>query len=343
MFKKILAAACCLMLIFAVGCDKTVVYEDLSDYETESETEVTANDLSTNPLTGTEVSKEIAARRPVAIVVNNTTEAQGVQTGLNQADVIFESEVEGGITRLLAVYQDITDLDKVGTVRSARYHFVEIALGLDAVYCHCGQNTYAKNLLDQTDHLSIETNKFGGERIKNGTSAIEHTLYVNAAPLWSSISQKFDTKASGNKTFANFAPSDETVTLNGGTATSVKVPFPIKDTDFVYDGATGLYTRLSDGKQLKDYFTGEETQVKNVFILLTSKTYFEDNKTPRMILEGGEGYYITNGTVQFIKWSKGNSTNGFKFTDTEGNEIKVSAGNSWVCIADKKTCNPTFE
>lgn len=343
MFKKFLAAVCCVALIFIVGCDNDVVYDNLSDYDNEiSESE--NNDLLVNPLTGVaDVSKEVASRRPVAIVVNNTTKAQGVQTGLNQADVIFESEVEGGITRLLAVYQDITDLDKVGTVRSARYHFVEIALGLDAVYCHCGQNTYAKNLLDQTDHLSIETNKFGGERIKNGTSAIEHTLYVNAAPLWSSISQKFDTKASCNKTFANFAPSDETVTLNGGTATSVKVPFPIKDTDFVYDGATGLYTRLSDGKQLKDYFTGEETQVKNVFILLTSKTYFEDNKTPRMILEGGDGYYVTNGTVQFIKWSKGNSTNGFKFTDTEGNEIKVSAGNSWVCIADKKTCNPTFE
>ena len=61
MFKKILAAACCLMLIFAVGCDKTVVYDNLSDYETESETEVTANNFSTNPLTGTEVSKEISA------------------------------------------------------------------------------------------------------------------------------------------------------------------------------------------------------------------------------------------------------------------------------------------
>ena len=57
----------------------------------------------------------------------------------------------------------------------------------------------------------------------------------------------------------------------------------------------------------------------------------------------GKGYYITNGKKQEINWSKGKASNGFTFTDASGKEIDVSAGNSWVCIANKNTCKPTFE
>ena len=341
MFKKFLAAVCCVALIFMVGCDNDVVYDNLSDYDNEiSESE--NNDLSVNPLTGVaDVSKEVASRRPVAIMINNVKTAQKVQTGLNAADIIYETEVEGGITRLMAVYQDITDLDKIGTVRSARYPYVDLALGHNAIYIHCGQDpTYCAPHLNDIDDLSIDTKSKGAKRISNGLSS-EHTLYAIAGDLWESIDDSFDTTASNSTPWTNF--TSDTLTLDGGSATSVSVPFPTVATNFTYDSQSGLYTRLSGGTVLTDYYTNEQTQVKNVFVLLTSITNYPDGKHRRVALDSGDGYYVTNGTVQFIKWSKGNSTNGFKFTDTEGNEIKVSAGNSWVCIADKKTCNPTFE
>ena len=110
MLKRILAAAFAALMIFAVGCDQKVVYDDLSDYETESTIEPT---LSVNPLTGiADISKDALSRRPVAIMVNNVSTAQGVQTGVADADIVYETEVEGGITRLMAVYQDISKLDK---------------------------------------------------------------------------------------------------------------------------------------------------------------------------------------------------------------------------------------
>ena len=341
MFKKILAAACCLMLIFAVGCDKTVVYEDLSDYETESETEVTANDFSTNPLTGTEVSKEIAARRPVAIMVNNVKTAQKVQTGVAKADIVYETEVEGGITRLMAVYQDISGIDKIGSVRSARYPYVDLALGHDAIYVHCGQDpTYCAPHLKDIDDLSIDTNSKGAKRISNGLSS-EHTLYALGGDLWKNLSGSFKTDATRTGNWANF--TDEQLALDGGGAASVSVPFPTQTESFTYDASTGLYTRLLGGAVATDYFTDEQIQIKNVFILLTSISNYPDGKHRKVDLIGGDGYYITNGTVQFIKWSKGDAKNGLSFTDTNGNEIKVSTGKSWVCIADKTTCNPTFQ
>ena len=341
MFKKFLAAVCCVALIFMVGCDNDVVYDNLSDYDNQiSESE--NNNLLVNPLTGVaDVSKEVASRRPVAIMVNNVKTAQKVQTGLNAADIIYETEVEGGITRLMAVYQDITDLDKIGTVRSARYPYVDLALGHNAIYVHCGQDpTYCKPHLKDIDDLSIDTKSKGAKRISNGLSS-EHTLYAIAGDLWENINENFDATASNNTPWANF--TSDTLTLDGGSAVNVSVPFPTISTNFTYDAQSGLYTRLSGGTVLTDYYTDEQTQVKNVFVLLTSITNYPDGKHRKVALDSGDGYYVTNGTVQFIKWSKGNSTNGLKFTDTEGKEIKVSVGNSWVCIADKTTCNPTFE
>lgn len=339
MLKRILAAVCCLMLIFAVGCDKTVIYDDLSDYETESE--ITETVSATNPLTGLEVSKEVAEKRPVAIMVNNVKTAQKVQTGVTDADIVYETEVEGGITRLMAVYQDITGLDKIGSVRSARYPYVDLAMGHDAIYVHCGQDpTYCAPHLKDVDDLSIDTKSKGAKRISNGLSS-EHTLYALAGDLWENISDTFKTKATVTDAWANF--TDEQLTLDGGTAESVSIPFPTQTESFTYDASTGLYTRLLGGAVATDYFTDEQVQVKNVFVLLTTISNYPDGKHRKVELGSGDGYYVTNGTVQFIKWSKGDASNGFKFTDSEGNEIKVSTGKSWVCIADKSTCNPGIQ
>lgn len=344
MLKRILAALLAVLMIVFVGCDNDVVYDDLSDYESESSSviEQPTPSLAVNPLTGVAEFEDasIASRRPVAVMINNVNVAQKVQTGLSKADIVYETEVEGGITRLMAVYQNITEVEKLGSVRSARYPYVDLALGHNAIYVHCGQDpTYCKPHLADIDDLDIDTNSKGAKRIANGLSS-EHTLYAITGDLWESINEKFNSKASSTKPWANF--TEETLALDGGAATSVKVPFPAMSTSFTYDSATGLYTRIAGGTVLSDYYTGETTQVKNVFVLLTSISNYPDGKHRKVALTSGDGYYITNGTVQFIKWSKGASSNGFTFTDLNGNEVKVSNGNSWVCIADK-SCTPTIQ
>ena len=89
--------------------------------------------------------------------------------------------------------------------------------------------------------------------------------------------------------------------------------------------------------------TKEAVTVKNVFVLLTSISDYPDGKHRRVDLTGGNGYYATNGTYTPIKWKKGDANASIKITDTEGKEIKVSAGKSWVCVANTATCNPVFE
>ncbi len=343
MLKKILAAAFAVLMIFAVGCTEKVVYDDLSDYESAPPIMESVPNTVVNPLTGVAefANSKKAQQRPVAIMVNNVNVAQSRQTGLADADIIYETEVEGGITRLMAVYQDITDLDKIGSVRSARYPYVDLALGHNAIYIHCGQDpTYCAPHLKDVDDLSIDTNSKGAKRISNGLSS-EHTLYALAGDLWENISDNFETKVTNPPAFAKF--TDNELVLDGGSATSVSVPFPAMTTNFTYDASTKLYTRLAGSTVLTDYYTGETTQVKNVFVLLTNISNYPDGKHRKVDLSSGDGYYVTNGTVQFIKWSKGSADNGFEFTDAEGKEISVSAGNSWICIANESTCNPVIQ
>ena len=343
MLKRILAAVFAALLIFAVGCEDNVVYDDLSNFESVPPVMESVPKLSVNPLTGVDELEEstIATQRPVAIMVNNVNVAQSRQTGLSHADIIYETEVEGGITRLMAVYQDISKLDKIGTVRSARYPYVDLAMGHNAIYVHCGQDpTYCAPHLNDLDHLSIDTYSKGAERIANGLSS-EHTLYAKAGELWENIKETIDVKAKTPSSWANF--TKDKLTLSGGAATTVTVPFPAMKSKFTYDAATGLYTRYAGDTLLKDYYTEDVTKVKNVFVLMTTISNYPDGKHRKVALESGDGFYVTNGTYKAIKWTKGDADNGFKFTDESGAEIKVSQGNSWVCIADKTTSAPKFE
>ncbi|MBQ8267643.1 MAG: DUF3048 domain-containing protein [Clostridia bacterium] len=343
MFKKFLAAIFAMLMIFAVGCDQNVVYDDLSDYESELPVVENTPDLSVNPLTGVAEFEDAnkAKQRPVAIMVENSTISMPAQTGLSKADIIYETEVEGGITRLVAVYQDISKLDKIGNVRSARYPYVDLALGHDAIYVHCGQDpTYCAPHLKDIDDIDVNSDDTGSKRIANGLSST-HNVYVLAQDMWQRISNTFETERKTVEPWVSF--TDKALTLDGGAATSVAVPFPTSTTRFTYDAGSGLYTRLIGSNVQTDYFTKETTQVKNIFVLLTSITDYPDGEHRKVALTSGDGYYITNGTVQFIKWSKGAATNGFTFTDTNGTEIEVSAGNSWVCIANKSSCNPSIQ
>ncbi len=346
MLKRILAALMAVLMIFVVACsDSDVVYDDLSNYESESTPVVEdgTTELAVNPLTGVAEFEDASKveQRPVAIMVENSTISMSAQTGLSKAGVIYETEVEGGITRLVAVFQDISQVEKIGNVRSARYPYVDLALGHDAIYVHCGQDpTYCAPHLKDIDDIDVNNDDTGSKRIPNGLSST-HNVYIITKDMLSRIKNTFELKKDNVKPWAQF--TDEAVSLQGGSATSVSVPFPASTTRFTYDEQSGLYTRLIGSNVQSDYFTKEKTQVKNVFILMTSISYYPDGEHRKVALESGKGYYITNGTMQEINWSKGKSTNGFKFTDKDGNELKVSAGNSWVCIANKNTCKPVIE
>ncbi len=342
MFKRISLVLLCMILGLCVGCKKTPQALSVDRGDEPSVPEVVVEEkpvYSVNPLTGVAdltVGKEFD--RPVAITINNISIAQPVQTGLSKADIIYETEVEGGITRLVAVYQDISKVDKIGTVRSARYAFIDLAKGHNAIYVHHGQDsTHAGPHLKHIDHYVVSENN-AGVRSSNGLSR-EHTLYAYGDSLWNRLQKEgFNTKATKTTPWQSFATEDTPVTFSSA-ANKVTVPFSGSyKTTMQYNATNGKYVRIFNGTERKDYATGESLYFKNVFVLNTTiRTYpnCKDGKNHKeVLLNSGNGYYFVNGTYTPIKWSKGSSSNSFKFTLEDGTALTVNPGNSWVCISD---------
>ncbi len=345
LFKRLAVLILSISLLLCVGCKEKVTVKEKENEElliTEKEDETEKNPYSINPLTGVQdLDPAFEATRPVAVMINNISVAQSVQCGLDMADIVYETEVEGGITRLMAVYQDVSKVAQLGTVRSSRYAYIDLARGHNALYIHHGQDPiYAEPYLKQTDHVTLDVGT-GGEWIKNG-KAKEHTLYAKGTELWEYLSKNRTTE--NKKAGYMWVPFTETQVTFENTANTVTVPFSnYSVSTFTYDAASGKYTRLAKNTVLKDYVTGQATTVKNVFVLMTSITNYPDNYHRKIDLNSGTGYYFTNGTYTQINWQKGNADSGFKFTDANGEMIKVSEGDSWVCLANKTNCNITIQ
>lgn len=346
MFKKIFCGLLSLCLVFSIaGCKKETekLSVDRGDDTVVAEPDVPKYDV--NNLTGlAELEPGSANKRPVAVTINNISIAQPVQTGIGKADIVYETEVEGGITRLVAIFKDTTDIEKIGTVRSARYAFIDLAMGHNAIYVHHGQDSYhAGRHLNDVDRLVVSQND-GGARISNGLAS-EHTLYGYGVGMWQSmVSKGFETTTTKTENWQNFVT--ETVKFENA-ANKVTVPFSASyKTEMVYDAASGKYIRYFNGTERKDYYTNESLAFKNVFVLTTTIRSYPgctDGKGHKeVLLNSGDGYYIVNGTYKAIKWSKGSASNSFKFTNVDGSVLDVEAGNSWVCIADMNRSQPIF-
>lgn len=340
MYRKILALLMVTLLLTFVGCKK----EETSNVKSETEPSESKIEMTgVNPLTGlTDIEDKKINDKPVAIMVNNVSVAQPVQAGVAEADIVYETEVEGGITRLLAVYQDISKVEKIGTVRSARYVYVDLAMGHDAIYVHHGQDpTYCAPHLKDTQAFTLSTNN-AGYRESNGLAS-EHTLYGYGEKIWKTLVDKgYETENTKVTSWQTFADKD-TVIEYESAANNVTVPFSTSyKSVFKYNAENGKYQRFFKTTERKDYYTGESEYFKNVFILSTTIGNYPDGKHRNIDLTSGSGYYCVNGTYTPIKWSKGNSSSSFVFTTEDGKPLTVNQGNSWVCIMSNKFA-PTFE
>ena len=106
---------------------------------------------------------------------------------------------------------------------------------------------------------------------------------------------------------------------------------------FEYDSAAKVYKKFSGSSKHSDYKTGKQLTFKNVLVLKTAVTALSsDGYIVKTGLNSGEGYYVSNGGYQKIKWSKGSTKNPIKITKEDGTECFYNPGNTWVCLVNKK-------
>ncbi len=340
MGKKIVCLALAVCLVFLCGCSSGSPTLDISDGFASSLISRVEEVIvyETNPLTGEKnLTPEKVNLRPVAVSINNAVES--VQTSLTNADIIYETEVEGGTTRLLAVFKDISVAGQIGSIRSARVAFNDLACGHDALFLHCGVDpVYCAPRFSAlgSDHMDINTGLAAkyGFRESNGF-AYEHTMYTNAEKVKLGMAELKKRTTTEKNTWLTFLPEPEegTPVVAATTAQDVKVIFNGGYSDsFRYNADVGIYQRIRNGSFLTDYKTGARVSVKNIFVLKTTIRDYPDKYHREVLLNGGSGYYISDGKYEEIKWAKGDYNKPLTITKADGSAFSANAGNSWICI-----------
>ena len=135
---------------------------------------------------------EYERNRPVAVMLNNLKKAQP-QLGNAQADIIYEVPAEGGITRMLAVYQTLDGIGTLGSIRSSRPYYIELALGHDALYVHAGGSpeayqdlkSWKVNNIDGVNGSASQSAVFWRDQERRKTMDYEHTLVTSGEKIQS--------------------------------------------------------------------------------------------------------------------------------------------------------------
>ena len=342
---KPIAALLCLLLLGAVlfGCGKPELEEVSEPQTTEAATTKPAETGPTtdyNRLTGLDnLSKAGKGKRPVAIMINNIRAALP-QYGIFDADLMFECVVEGGITRMMAVFADQTKIPNVCSVRSCRYYFPIFAKGLDAVYICFGCNpTLGKQALKNTaiDYFdgseNYDTLLFGrdAERLKHYSK--EHTAYVKGEKIPEALKQ-YKIRAEYAKGKDDYIFDFRDPKRVGDTdCTKVRLNFSkTYYTSFTYDEKNKVYLKTHTGQPHMDSAANKQLQYTNVLILETDVKLYGKGPLMQMDWKGGTGYYLSYGSVREIKWHKKNYDAPIVITNKNGKEIQINRGNSYIGV-----------
>lgn len=336
-----------LVLIFIVtGCKKaesTSVGADIQPTEAAEPTpsvEATPEPTPTaSPfvcvLNGGDMPDENSGKlRAIAVMIDNQIQARP-QSGLASAEIVYEMPVEGGATRYMAIYHHI-DSDKIGPVRSARPYFIDKAMEYKAVYVHCGGSPQA---LADVVTLKIDAlNDLNGDscfwRAKDRSAP--HNLYTSMKLMRDVIASK---KKENNPAPQVFKFSDTPVDNNGKQIKGIEFNY-LKNykVSYEFNVRDGLFYRKINGEKLKDKELGTEITAANIVVEIVSVKVLDDVGRLELGNTGkGSGFFITNGKLIEIQWSKDARSSKTVYKDLKGNEIKLNKGNVWVQVVPNYT------
>lgn len=302
-----------------------------------------------SPLNGLLFTKSemdvLESRRPVAVMINNHAVARP-QSGLNSADIVFESLVESGITRYMAIFWSEAP-DKVGPIRSARQYYLEWLSPFDALYIHdgcahsddsrvnaCG-NIYSYGLKD------IST--IGAWRWNDGRRFAPHNEYSSVTNAWE-YAEKMDWDSLGDVKSWSFKSDADTE--DRGLRSKVEVVHHDQltnsgyyDTVWTYDSKTNSYLKSTGNQPDIDQETDTQVYAKNVVIQEVEMTPTYDSKAHIIIdtIGQGDAIFLIDGKIVNGRWKKESRTSRTIYYDDDGNEVEFNRGRIWISAVARST------
>ncbi len=291
-----------------------------------------------NPLNGEPIDAPWT-KRPFASTVNNISYAMP-HHGTSQADFLYECLVEGGMTRCLAVFSDIEQVEKLGSVRSARVCLVDIARSYDAIFSHAGANTYAYTEFREVDCDDIDALSGLGasyyyrdqDRLDAGY-AIEHTLFTSGKDMIDFATEKGYSLTKSEPIDYGYVFADDATPESGERAREILISFQEggKTTKMTYNAQTKSYEGYEHDEDYIDGNTNKIVPFKNVFVLHSDTTYSEGLTFMELTGEG-EGYFACGGKIVPIIWHRANYYDPFSYTLTDGTPLTLGVGHSYVAV-----------
>lgn len=276
--------------------------------------------------------------RPIALMIDNV-QAAWPQAGLGDAYLVYEIIVEGGQTRIMAVFKD-QDTAMIGPVRSSRHYYLDYALENDAIYGHFGWSPQA-----QRDITALKVNNLNG--ITNGSSAYwrasdvyaPHNVFTSMEKLTNRATSLGYRLTTEEDTLLNYSIDeiDLSKDTNSVVANSVSARYSSSHySSYTYDSVKKVYNRFMLGIEHTDKVTGEQYTAKNIIIIDVANHADPDNSDKgRQALENigtGTGYYVTDGYAIPITWEKASRTSQTVYKKINGEEIIVNDGNTYIQI-----------
>ena len=291
--------------------------------------------LYRNPLNGQPLDEPYTGRI-FSVTISNQKDALP-HRGVNQADLYFEMLVNNGMTRGLAFFTNVQEVESIGPIRSCRYPFVDLSKSYRAVLTYGGGADPVLEYLDASgipklNALQSEVAYRDLERRDSGY-AWEHCLYANGENLWN-IAQKrgIGVEQSAELDYGLRFQADGTPE-NGVTANTITIDFWNMLSVLEYDPYTGKYLHSNYGIELIDENTGEREGFRNVIILKVGVGTDADNYHINYTEGSGKGYFACGGKLIPITWKRSSDTKPFTFFLEDGTPLELGVGNTYIALA----------
>ena len=300
-------------------------------------------------LTNEWVDEATAETRPIAVMIPNESNALP-HYNLSNASVLYEANVEGRMTRFLAIFEDWKGLDKIGNIRSLRSYFAYWAFEWDAFIVHSGQPFFVNELLALPDTETINENSFpdADAFFRDPSRQRPHNLYATGDGIQNVVNEKeysLTYRGLCDTQHFQFADSEAPNTLEQyGTAAAAATYidmsgcYPVTRCYFDYNPQDGLYYRSqhlsggTDGPHM-DAATGQQLAFKNILVQsVQSEDIGEGYLSVACLDTMQDGWFFTEGKGIHVTWKKLSNYGATRFYDDSGNEISLNTGKTMICI-----------
>lgn len=351
---KVITAILSVVLIAGAGTAAYFYMRNNKPAKTTEAVETTTTDpyagMARSFLTGKYIKEADAKRRPYAVMINNIQDAIP-QSGISKASIIYESPVEGSITRMMALFEKPEKVNKaapgndskIGSVRSCRIYYAFMALEWDAIYCHFGQSKYAKKFLHSGKIDVINSWKGQNAYYRTSDKPAPHNCYADGQKLLNQR-KKLKYRKNHKDDFVGvfkFAPIDKPFEITEGEDASKKVVvgYNYNNATYKYNADKKLYYRYQYGNKHIDAANhNKQLSCTNIVIQYVKTVLYPDGKSLKMTQNGeGKGWYVTHGKAMKITWKKAKRKSGqTKYYDENGQEITLNNGKTFVQIVQRE-------